>query len=139
MAGESLIDQVQKMSLDDLRQQADEAKAKSDFLHAALALRKGGVRTEVPAKENGSGRLELTVPPNSKRKAVLRLLAEDPGRAWKQSAIKDELVRRGWLDDSKAAAHSLGVTLSKTRERGDIERPKYAHYRITARGMAVET
>jgi hypothetical protein len=61
--------------------------------------------------------------------ALLRLLGEDPDRTWKLSELRDELIARGWLEDTREASASLQVTASKLTRAGRIERPEAGHYR----------
>jgi len=141
MAANSLSKTVEEMDLDELEVDLRASRAMTTLLEAAIAVRRGGsgppgARPDL-VRDSGSASTDLKPP--SKRKAVLRLLGERPAEMMKQSAIRDELVRRGWLDDTPRATHSLAVTISKTTQRGDLERPKPAHYRITPQGMVVDT
>lgn len=132
VAASDLIETVRSTSVKELQQQADDLRAQLALVEAAITIRLGVDRA------NGTPNGEPAAP-TSKRKAILRLLREDPEREWKLSNIRAELVTRGWLEDSGQASHSLGVTASKMYGRGELERPRAAHYRITAKGMTVTT
>jgi len=71
-----------------------------------------------------------------KRQAVLRLLAEAPGRSWKLSDIRDVLIQRRWLEDSEKARHALQVTVLNMAKRGDIEKPRKGIYRVSGGRVA---
>lgn len=65
-----------------------------------------------------------------KRLAVLRLLAETPGRAWRLAEVRQALIERGWLEDSDRASHALQVTLLGMAQRGELNKPRTGFYRI---------
>ncbi len=60
--------------------------------------------------------------------AVLALMAEDPQRLWQVTELRDELVLRGLLGDSKAAYHNLQNACWRLEKRGKIVRPERGRY-----------
>lgn len=139
MPATDLFESAEALSDDELEKEIHASKARTMLLEAAKALR---------ASQNGSIKAEAalfpgagppTGNPASKRKAVLRLLAERPDQAMKLSTIAKELIARQWMENSSRAVHSLGITVSKMFGNEELERPKQAHYRITDRGKAVDT
>jgi hypothetical protein len=60
------------------------------------------------------------------RRAVLRLMAEDPNRDWKVVELKTELLRRGWAPTPKAVEASV----KRLRREGDLQSPRYGYYKL---------
>ena len=74
-----------------------------------------------------------------KRLAVLRLLGEAPGRAWRLADIRQTLINRGWLEDSDRARHALQVTLLAMAKRGELEKPATGFYRMANGNHSLES
>lgn len=68
--------------------------------------------------------------PMGKRAAVRELLRQDPDREWSYTDLRDALITRRWLPQSDSAQHTLRVTLSHLRKRGEIESPRRGVYRL---------
>ena len=68
------------------------------------------------------------------REAVLRVMAEDPGREWKVIELKRELLRRGWAPTPKA----VEATISRMREAGELQPSRYGHYMVAGASGADE-
>lgn len=60
------------------------------------------------------------------QEAVLRVMNEEPDRAWKVVELKREMLRRGWSPSPKAVEASI----KKLRELGKIESVSYGHYKL---------
>ena len=86
-----------------------------------------------PSRSRDAGQRTTDARP-AKRLAVLRLLSETPGRTWRLSDLRDELTKRGWLEDSDKARHALQVTMLSMAKRGEIEKPRTGFYRIATDG-----
>lgn len=65
---------------------------------------------------------------------VLRVMSEDPERAWKVVDLKREMLRRGWAPTPKAVEASV----KRLKLNGDVEAISYGHYRL-ARDAGVTT
>jgi hypothetical protein len=74
---------------------------------------------------NGNGHTPL-----SKREAVMALLAENPGRELRLSAIREALVERAQIAPDKKTAHTLQMTLSTLVKEQKLVRPRMGFYRF---------
>jgi hypothetical protein len=121
--------------LPDLERQADELERKAQALRQIIA----GVRAL-----NGDGDAAITfrsfeahrtsfeiAPPSPHGprgpQAVLRVMAEDPHRAWKVVELKREMLRRGWAPSPKAVEASV----KRLREQERIvQTSTYGFYKL---------
>lgn len=66
---------------------------------------------------------------------VATVMAEIPSAEWDLNAIKDNMVRRGWTEDTPGAMHSLQNKLSTMTKTGQVERVRIGVYRLTPEGL----
>jgi DNA-binding response OmpR family regulator len=59
-------------------------------------------------------------------RAVLRIMAEDPRRAWKVVELKREMLRRGWAPSPKAVEASV----KRLRHTGEVVATSYGWYKL---------
>jgi len=71
--------------------------------------------------------------PQSRRQTILAVMREAPDRAWAYQEFREELVRRGLLEDTEQANHALSVAMSKMVKLRQLERPERGYYQL-ARG-----
>lgn len=73
----------------------------------------------------------------SLRRAILLLLTPDgPGRVWAKSEIMEALREAGWEPQGGKPSAQLATRLAEMIDRGEIERVRLGHYRVTAQGTA---
>lgn len=70
-------------------------------------------------------------PVRGKTDAVLRVLGSEPDREWMSIEIGEQLIMRGWMEDSESDYASLLSTLSRLYSEGRIHRPHRGHYRLS--------
>jgi hypothetical protein len=75
--------------------------------------------------------LDSDIPVRGKTDAALRVLGSDPDREWNGIEIGDQLIKRGWMEDSEGEYASLLSTLSRLYSEGRVHRPYRGHYRLS--------
>lgn len=136
---------AESMSPEELDREILASKAHTALLEAAKNLQAIRTNGSLPPGQTLPGLFDSPSQPKpmgkppSKRKSILRLLGENPDQVMKLAAIREELVKRGWVDASQQTSHSLGITASKMFGRGELHRPRPGHYGITERGKAIDT
>ena len=145
MMEQNLLEQAKNMTSQQLRNESRLLQSYAEFIRTLLVVREAEEAAEAavldlaPSRGSSSAKLKLTTSPPSKRKMILRRLGENPGESMRLVDLKNELVGRGWLDDTKDAAHSLGVSAYKAFQKGELDRPKHGYYQITEKGLSVDT
>jgi hypothetical protein len=74
--------------------------------------------------------LEATARMPTKRQAVLALLSEDPEQPRQLVEIRRELIRRGWMTETRKSHHALEVAVRAMEDRGELLRPRKGVYVI---------
>jgi hypothetical protein len=74
----------------------------------------------------------------TKRQAVLALLSEDTSKTWRLLEIRRELIRRGWMTETRRSQHALEVAVRAMEDRGELTRPTTGCYRISEPGTGQE-
>jgi hypothetical protein len=72
--------------------------------------------------------LETTARMPTKRQAVLALLSEDPERPRQLVEIRRELIKRGWMTETRKSHHALEVAVRAMEDRGELLRPRKGVY-----------
>jgi hypothetical protein len=66
----------------------------------------------------------------TKPEAVLAFLAEQPRTTFRLSEIRDALMQRGWMEDTRQARHALEVAALNLAKRGAVQRVQKGLYRL---------
>jgi hypothetical protein len=68
----------------------------------------------------------------TKPEAVLAFLAEHPRTTFRLSEVRDALIQRGWMEDTRQARHALEVAALNLAKRGAVQRVQKGLYRLGA-------
>lgn len=120
--------------LPELERQADELERKAAALRqivSAIRALNGDADAMLTRGSFESHRTSFEIAPYDPSgprgpEAVVRVMGEDPARAWKVVDIKREMLRRGWAPTPKAVEASV----KRLRQGGRVEAVSYGHYRL---------
>ncbi|MDP9308358.1 MAG: hypothetical protein M3P15_08620 [Actinomycetota bacterium] len=126
--------------LPEMEREADEheerARALRQFIAAVRALNGEAKNIQKPRFVEQNGTVFVAQPHDERgprgREALLRVMADQPGRIWKVVELKREILARGWAPSPKA----VEANLKRMRELGDVECPRYGYYRLATDGGA---
>jgi hypothetical protein len=128
--------------LPDMEREASEHEAKARALRQIIAGVRAlnghaeGITEPRFVEQNGTIFIAQALDPAGPRgrDAVLRVMAENPGRTWKVIDLKREILGRGWAPSPKA----VEANLKRMRKTGEVICPRYGFYKL-AEPSAPET
>jgi hypothetical protein len=131
-----LVQVIDGMSEADLTRELDELEERVEMIRFALHYKQTRRKADAPpapqerAHELETERPASRRPPKNRRRAILALMHDFPGKVWRYQEVREAMIERGWLDPDERANHALGVAMSKMASLGQLERPERGYYRL---------